>query len=227
MSPSDHMEYHYCKRQSEMHYTSDMRYDMGRTFNRLPGYDQYDNGRKTFWDFAPDGTKKRSLNDDDVWKAKRLKTRCTDQRDQENAKSDKGFQDKNDRWDAILKIEESIEESRFHWGIYKLTNEFNTCRRGVCTTAIVAARDEHHACMIHPNRRNDWWSADEIQRREAWYDSRESYGCGGKRIRMPDWYVKGDNEWIMPAYVIVERLGSYEGETDPDGKVLSASYTIC
>ena len=31
----------------------------------------------------------------------------------------------------------------------------------------------------------------------------------------------------MPAYVNVERLGSYEGETEPDGKVLSASYTIC
>jgi hypothetical protein len=221
------MEYHYCKRQSELDYMSDMRYDVGRTFNRLPAYDEYDSDRKTFWDYAPEGTKKRSLDDNDVGKAKRLKTRCTEQRDQENAKSDKEFRDKNERWSAILKIEESIEESRFHWGIYKLTNKFNPGRPGVCTTAIVAARDEHHARMIHPNRRNDWWSADEIQRREAWYDSRESRAYNGKRIRMPDWYVKGDKEWIMPAYVNVERLGSYEGEIEPDGKVLSASYTIC
>jgi hypothetical protein len=195
-SPSHFLEYG--KRQSELEYMRDMRYSLWRTFNRLPGYDQYDNGRKTFWEYAPEGTKKRSLDDNDVGQAKRLKTRCTDQRDEEIAKSDKELHDKNARWDAIREIEESIEESRFNWGIYKLTNEFNTGRRGACTTAIVAARDEHHACMIHPNRRNDWWSADEIQRREAWYNSRESYGCGGKRIRMPDWYVEGDKEWVMP-----------------------------
>ncbi len=63
-SPSHVREYG--KRQYEAPYMRDIRYSLWHTFNTLPGYDPYDNDRMTFWDYASEGTKKRSLDDNDA-----------------------------------------------------------------------------------------------------------------------------------------------------------------
>ena len=94
--------------------------------------------------------------------------------------------------------------------------------------AIVVAKSEGDARMIHPSGKPNEDTSSEVERMERWLrrveiNSRFSDPLGP----LPGWYSPEWEDWVRPAFVNVEFVSSFDGDPKFHNSVIVSSYRGC
>ena len=200
--------------------------DMLVSYSQLVGHDGTYTNTTPLWNVFSSPSGKRALSTEDMPEVRKCQRLLKEQ-------SRGHRKDREDRWkklDTIKNKRGTVHRYDSHDRfIYRITNGGVGFSSGF-HTAIVVATSKAAARHVHPNSHRhrtvdhstvdsgkcfstSWWIFDPLVREEMWLNEPEATCKYSNRVfPMPPWYIPGDTEWVLPAFVEVDYLGKYDTE---------------
>jgi hypothetical protein len=167
------------------------------------------------------GRSKRTLEEDDLPIYEQACTRRKEEseKDLQDYDEEKAHKAELVKRNAALEKPEGTEETK--WKVFRISQRNNN---GYDTydSAIVVAESEGDARMIHPGGGPNADKTSEVHRMERWLSLAEGYYR--KLGPMPGWYSPENEDWVRPAFVEVEFISSYDGDSKYHNSTITSSF---